>query len=161
MKFFRLLPTLTLVGVSATSFAQQSAVAPPSVKDRTLLLAYMPEKDFKGQDQALVLLTDKYGNNEKVAVKIVVKDNALLVYNGFSPNNDGKNDYFTIEGIEKLADNTVSIYDNRGKELYQKKGYQNDWDGKTEGKMLMNGTYYYVIDDGEGQTYTGYVQLVQ
>ncbi len=132
----------------------------PSVKDRRLKLSYKPSKDFTGQDEAVLELKDKYGNMERVAVRILVKEDALMVYNGFSPNNDGKNDFFTVDGIEKFANNTVSIYDFRGKELYQTKGYKNNWDGKTEGKLLLDGTYFYVIDDGEGQTYSGYMQIV-
>ena len=132
----------------------------PSVKDRRLQLSYMPEKDFIGEDAAVLTLKDKYGNMERIAVKILVKEDALMVYNGFSPNNDGKNDFFTIDGIEKFTDNSVSIYDFHGKELYKTKGYKNNWDGKTDGKLLLDGTYFYVIDDGAGQTYSGYVQIV-
>jgi gliding motility-associated-like protein len=132
----------------------------PSVIDRKLKLSYMPEKDFMGQDEAVVAIKDRYGNTERVAFRIMVKENALKVFNGFSPNNDGKNDFFTIDGIEKLADNTVSIYDFHGKELYKTKAYKNTWDGKSDGKLLLDGTYFYVIDDGEGQTYSGYVQIV-
>jgi gliding motility-associated-like protein len=132
----------------------------PSVKDRKLVISYMPEKDFIGQDEATLTLKDKYGNLERIALKIMVKENGLIVYNGFSPNNDGKNDYFTIDGIEKFPNNTLSIFGVRGQELYHAKGYKNTWDGKTEGKLLVDGTYFYSIDDGEGQTYSGYVQIV-
>jgi gliding motility-associated-like protein len=132
----------------------------PSVKDRKLTLSYMPEKDFIGQDETVVDLTDRYGNTQRIVFRITVKEDALKVFNGFSPNNDGKNDFFIIEGIEKFAENTVSIYDFHGKELYKTIGYKNNWDGKTDGKLLMDGTYFYVIDDGEGQTYSGYVQIV-
>jgi gliding motility-associated-like protein len=132
----------------------------PSVKDRKLTLSYKPEKDFIGQDETVVEIKDRYGNMERLAFRIMVKEDALKVYTGFSPNNDGKNDYFTIDGIEKFEENTVSIYDFHGKELYKTIGYKNNWDGKTDGKILLDGTYFYMIDDGEGQTYSGYVQIV-
>jgi gliding motility-associated-like protein len=132
----------------------------PSVKDRKLVISYMPDKDFIGHDDATLTLKDKYGNLERIALKIMVKEDGLMIYNGFSPNNDGKNDYFTIDGIEKFPNNTVSIFGVRGQELFHTKGYKNTWDGTTEGTLLVEGTYFYTIDDGQGQTYSGYVQIV-
>ncbi len=131
----------------------------PSIYNRQLLLSYSPERDFVGKDEAILEVKDRFGNAEKVTVPITVREKALTVFNGFSPNNDGVNDYLTIEGIEKFPNNTVSVFDVYGRELHQSKGYKNNWDGKSDGKILMEGTYYYVIEDGEGETYMGYIQI--
>jgi gliding motility-associated-like protein len=131
----------------------------PSVNNRQILLNYTPKIDFVGQDEAILEVKDRFNNVEKVTVKITVREKALTVFNGFSPNNDGVNDFLTIEGIEKFPNNTVSVFDVYGRELHQSIGYKNNWDGKSDGKMLLEGTYYYVIEDGEGETYMGYIQI--
>lgn len=145
---------------TATVISVGYGQATPSVKDRKLSLNYTPTKDFVGQDEVVLEVKDRMGNADQVKIRVTVKENALVVYNGFSPNNDGKNDYLTIEGIEKYPNSTLSIYDMYGKELYRTTGYKNDWDGKTNEKMLPDGTFYYVIQNVDEETYTGYIQIV-
>ena len=76
----------------------------------------------------------------------------LQIPNTFSPNGDGYNDYFEIPGIAFLPEMRMTIFNRNGEILYQKKGYQNDWDGTANGKVLPVATYYYVIDMGSNQT---------
>ena len=94
-------------------------------------------------------------------VKIKVICNGFTVYNGFSPNNDGSNETFVIEGLESFPNNKIEIYNRWGNQVYFSKNYQNDWGGTWGNKKLPDGTYYYLIDDGEGNHYTGYIQIHQ
>ena len=91
----------------------------------------------------------------------VVSPDKFKIYNAFSPNNDGVNDYFTIEGIEKFANNSLNVYDRWGNEVFVAKGYKNDWDGKWQNKNLPDGTYFYVFGDGEGNNFSGYIQIAR
>lgn len=99
------------------------------------------------------------GGCDTATVFITVNCDKFKIYNAFSPNADGVNDYFTIEGIEKFANNTLNVYDRWGNEVYVAKGYKNDWDGQWNNKNLPDGTYFYVFSDGEGNNFSGYVQL--
>ena len=92
-------------------------------------------------------------------VSVTVICDKLKIYNGFSPNGDGVNDYFTIEGIEKYPNNALTIYNRYGAQVHTVKGYKNDWEGTWNGKVLPNGTYFYIFNDGEGNSYSGYVQI--
>jgi len=81
----------------------------------------------------------------------------LTIYNEFSPNGDGVNETFVIDCLERFPDNTLEIYNRWGNIVYSKKGYLNDWDGTSNGRALINqpdklpvGTYYYVLDLGDG-----------
>jgi gliding motility-associated-like protein len=87
----------------------------------------------------------------------------LKTYTGFSPNGDGRNDYFVIEGLQKYPDNTINIFNRWGNEIYKAKNYQNDWDGKWNGKDVPDGVYFYWIrDDATGEVLlTGYVQILR
>ncbi len=65
---------------------------------------------------------------------------------GFTPNNDGKNDYFVIKGIEEYADNTFEVYNRWGNRVYEKSGYSNEWDGVNQnGEPLPEGTYFIIF----------------
>jgi gliding motility-associated-like protein len=71
---------------------------------------------------------------------------AIRINSGFSPNDDGKNDYFLIDYVSQFPDNTVEIYNRWGDQVFYSKGYETPWDGTFKGKALPVGTYYYVIN---------------
>jgi hypothetical protein len=45
--------------------------------------------------------------------------------------------------------------------VYYREGYDNTFDGTWENTRLADGTYFYVFDDGEGNRYSGYVQIAR
>jgi gliding motility-associated-like protein len=85
----------------------------------------------------------------------------------FSPNGDGKNDGFVIKNIENYPNNKLKIFNRWGNLVYQKDGYLNEFEGYANVQMqqgnqkLPAGTYYVILDYGDGKTevYNGYLQL--
>ena len=69
-----------------------------------------------------------------------------------TPNGDGVNDYFVVNNIDLYPNNTVTIYDMTGKTLYKTRSYKNNWDGSINGNPLQTGSYYYIIEFGDGKT---------
>jgi gliding motility-associated-like protein len=89
-------------------------------------------------------------------VVIFVQD--LIFPTGISPNNDGDNDFLVIKGIEGMQ-NSITIFDRWGKQIYQADDYQNDWGGTTrKGKPLPEDTYIYVVDTPIKQ-FSGYLVI--
>ncbi len=74
----------------------------------------------------------------------------ILVTQALSPNGDGINDVFVIEGIKAYPENQVKIMSRSGAKVYEQKGYNNDtvvFAGKSNGgDKLPDGTYYYSIE---------------
>ncbi len=82
----------------------------------------------------------------------------LKIPNGFSPNDDGFNDFFEIPGIDSYQ-NKVSVFNRWGKLIFEMEQYNNTWDGKNNnGKLLPDDTYFYVIELN-GKTYNGYIMI--
>lgn len=78
-------------------------------------------------------------------VKIIVV-NQLSIPNAFSPNGDGINDVWEIQGLELYPDAIVSIFNRGGQLIFEKRNYRNNlWNGTINGKPLPVGTYYYMI----------------
>ncbi|NOU62088.1 Ig-like domain-containing protein, partial [Marinifilum caeruleilacunae] len=75
---------------------------------------------------------------------------------GFSPNGDGVNDRFVIKGIKDFPNSRLMIFNRWGNKIFEATGYLNDWDGRAESNMkvgsevIPEGTYYYIIDLGNG-----------
>jgi gliding motility-associated-like protein len=81
----------------------------------------------------------------------------------FSPNGDGVNDTWDIEGIEVYPDAIITIYDRFGKELTRYKGSaQSGWDGKYRGKDMSSTDYWYIIKIDEiDEQHVGHFTLIR
>lgn len=113
-----------------------------------------------------VVIKDNYGCTASATVTVTVLCDTLDIPNGFSPNGDGTNDVFEIEGIDKFPGNVLFIYNRWGNLVYKKKEYANEWDGRSNvngvmfGEELPNGTYYYILDlNKEQKPVNGFVVL--
>ena len=74
--------------------------------------------------------------------------------NLLTPNEDGINDFWRVEDIDQYPNNHVKIIDKRGHTVYEKQGYQNEWQGRqrggnNHGELLPEGTYFYQVDYGD------------
>jgi gliding motility-associated-like protein len=101
--------------------------------------------------------TDGCSSQAQVTVLVDVSQIDLNPPLAFSPNGDTDNERWEIPGIEKYPDCTLNIFDGRGRRIYQKKGYDNQWDGTYEGKPVPSGTYYYVFGCPNTKPLTGSV----
>ncbi len=110
----------------------------------------------------VVVRDDRECSSEAYPVVLIISETcALVVYDAFSPNADGKNDVWNIGNISGFPSCSVKIYNTWGTLVFSSNGYGTPWDGKHDGKDLPSGTYYYVIDPGDGSgAITGAVSLV-
>jgi gliding motility-associated-like protein len=92
-----------------------------------------------------------------LTIPVIVACDSLLVPTGFSPNADGTNDGYVIDGIENYPGNKLWVYDRWGSLVYKKQEYSNTWDGVSNitgmsmGQKLPVGTYFYILDLGNGE----------
>ena len=93
-------------------------------------------------------------------------DGDLQIFTAVSPNGDGLNDTFIIQGIAQYPNNELSIFNRWGVEIYNKKGYDNSWAGVSEGRAtiakdeeLPVGTYYYVLKIDGQKDRAGYLYI--
>lgn len=80
-----------------------------------------------------------------------------------TPNNDGVNDYFMVECLfatGKYPNNSVSIFNQWGDEVFREAPYNNDWQGTYNGIDLPVGTYFYMIELGDNtEAMTGFLVI--
>ncbi len=67
-----------------------------------------------------------------------------------SPNGDGINDRWIIDGIEYTPDCKVSVLNRWGQTVFESIGYHTPWDGKFEGKSVPSDGYFWLIDFNNG-----------
>lgn len=115
-------------------------------------------------------LRDTYGCDSLINILtlIVNEDSAISVPQAFSPNDDGVNDYFYIKNIEYYPHSHVIILNRWGDKVFEASPYENNWDGRNHfglrvgGDVLPEGTYFYIIDLGDGSAKRkGYIFLTK
>lgn len=108
--------------------------------------------------------TNSSGCSETQTFTVTVLDDLAKIKatNILTPNNDGYNDKWVIDNIDVYPDNDVKVFDKAGRIVFSKKGYDNSWDGQMNGAALNEGTYYYVIDFGQGKRkIRGYITVIR
>ena len=98
----------------------------------------------------------------------VIETFGIVIDTIFTPNGDGVNDVWAVPGIQNFVNNNVKIYNRWGNLVYEMDHYTGNWDGHSNGRMTISesskllpvGTYFYVIDLGNGhEPFTGYLYL--
>lgn len=121
---------------------------------------YLSERTYRGPDAVEYEVCDS-GTPKKCSratLSINIEDEPFRVYEGVSPNGDGNNDYLRIDGIDYYANNLVQIFDRYSNLVFEMSGYDNEervWKGQSNkgiGGGLPEGTYFYVINLGDGSS---------
>lgn len=91
----------------------------------------------------------------------------LTIYEGFSPDGDGINDVWVIEGIDNFPNNEVQVFNRWGNRVFRVEGYNNQevaWGSQSTLGLVVGqsqvpgGTYFYLIDLRNGkQPLSGYI----
>ena len=108
-----------------------------------------------GEGTYTALVTNTFNCNN--SAEFVVSDDFCAIQKGISVNNDGLNDVFELTNLDVKY---LQIFNRYGMEVYSKLNYTNEWGGKSnDGKDLPDGTYYYIIDQNNGGTKTGWIYI--
>ncbi|MDO9261394.1 MAG: gliding motility-associated C-terminal domain-containing protein, partial [Flavobacteriaceae bacterium] len=115
-----------------------------------------------GENPVVLTVTDVNGNVSSCTAIVTVGSvggvaACLTIFNEFTPNDDGINDYFIIKCVELYPNNKLEVYNRWGHKVYEKQSYNNNWDGTANtGNVISRkdklpvGTYYYVFNLGDG-----------
>jgi len=86
----------------------------------------------------------------------------LVVPSAFTPNGDGINDKWDIEGLIAYANATLDVFNRYGVKVFHSNGYYSAWDGTYNGKPVPVGVYYYIINTNFfGQVISGPVTIIR
>jgi gliding motility-associated-like protein len=82
------------------------------------------------------------------------------VPNSFTPNDDGINDTWKIDGMENYPNSDIKVYDREGKVILSKiTNGTFEWDGTFASRPLPSGSYWYVIKVSDGRILKGWLLI--
>ncbi len=80
--------------------------------------------------------------------------------NLFTPNNDGVNDFFVIEGLESYSSPRLVVRDKNNKVVYQSESYKNTWNGGSCPDGVYSYEFTFSYNGIENQA-TGKVRIIR
>ena len=167
--------TETIIPVLENDTDPQNSIKPASLKITSspfngtayvdysnYTIRYRPNAGFSGNEMFEYEICNTANLCDKAKVFVLVNEHQIIIPDAFSPNGDGINDFFKIIGIEKYQGNSITIVNRWGNRVYEAKNYGIDtnpvfWDGFANtgstflGNELPSGTYYYILDLGNGE----------
>nr|WP_262481193.1 gliding motility-associated C-terminal domain-containing protein [Algoriphagus ornithinivorans] len=100
--------------------------------------------------------TDESDNQDSDVTEI----RPFHIPNVITPNNDGLNDTFEIQGLNKFVSNRIVIFNRYGDHVLEAENYKNDWNAPGQ----VAGTYFYVLvtvdSQGREHVFKGWIQVI-
>ena len=104
----------------------------------------------------IVTVRDANGCEYEESVTIISN---CMFPNGISPNGDGLNDTFNLNGCNVVK---LELFNRYGMKINSFSNYTNQWKGTTSnGDELPDGTYFYTAEQSDGTTKTGWVYIAR
>ncbi|MDA3819641.1 MAG: gliding motility-associated C-terminal domain-containing protein, partial [Candidatus Delongbacteria bacterium] len=130
---------------------------------------FTPEQAGIGEHMIIYTITGICGNTDTTTIEVdpeEIKD--LLVPDIITPNGDGRNDTWEIQGVEAHSNVTINIFNRWGDEVFVFEGTaqsyvatNNQWDGTFNGNDLPMGNYVYIITFDNEITKKGTVTIIR
>ncbi|MBT1699033.1 VCBS repeat-containing protein [Fulvivirgaceae bacterium PWU4] len=147
---------------------QPGSGALATISGTTLTVSY-ENITFSGTESITIGICDLQDHciQQQLTIEVeATQANALIIYNGISPGGDQYNATWQIKNIDALPEtrnNTVTLYNRWGDEVYRATNYNNVTTVFTgigkNGNELPSGTYFYKIVFSGHPAKTGYLVL--
>lgn len=147
---------LNAVGASSYEWIPTTDLSDPNI--------FNPEALPNQNTTYIVKGTDDHGCVDYDTIQIFVENNYKLEPNTvITPDNNGKNDTWSIKNIESYPNSSIYVFDRLGNEVFSSTEYKNDWNCTNKNKeALPDGTYYYVIKvDQSTKVYKGALTILR
>lgn len=149
--------TITFLPVISFSLGEDTVICPglPIVLQAAPNFGFYQWQDGSGQDTFFVTEPGTYSlaaadsagcvYSDEIVIEPEVGCDSLFIPNVFTPNGDGFNDRYVLEG-DYVNTFDILIFDRWGRLMFHSEDLENTWDGTgIGGSACAESTYYYVV----------------
>lgn len=122
--------------------------------DTTGYAYYFTQSNTPSSGSYTIVVTDQCLYSDTLAIDINSIDCDIIMPNVVTPNGDGINDFFRINGLENFPGSSLNSYNRWGNKIYSSDDYKNDWSPK-----VSDGTYFYILNVPDGRKFNGFFQV--
>lgn len=107
--------------------------------------------EYRGKVNDTLLLKSRLNCWQHDTVIINIKEcppnieDLIFVPNAFTPNHDGKNDVFKVQGLN-ITNVKMEVYNRWGEKIFSESNVDVSWDGKYQNLDVPEGIYVVIID---------------
>ena len=131
--------------------------------DTTNYTFYFTQSSAPSTGSYTIIVTDQCLYSDTLAIDINSIDCDILAPNVVTPNGDGVNDYFKINGLNNFPCSSLNVFNRWGNKMFKITGYAGKWKGIYNDTQLPDGTYFYIIklNPEDSKLYSGYISIVR
>ena len=121
-------------------------------------------EDFDSTMVYTVIATDTTGcQSASATVKVKMsKELDLTIPTFFTPNDDGINNIWKVNGLENTQKSRVRVYDRWGRQVAEFNPNTEGWDGTYKGHQCPSTDYWYIVDcEEKDNVYSGHFTLIR
>ncbi len=122
--------------------------------DTTANVYFFNQSVTPSNENYTIIVTDQCLFQDTIVVNLQTVDCNIIIPNVVTPNGDGVNDFFRINGLENFPGSTLTSYNRWGNKIYSSDDYKNDWSPK-----VSDGTYFYIVNVSDGRKFNGFFQV--
>ena len=113
----------------------------------SLYAKFVPQSKDKELDYTLIVKTGKGTIPCETQANVkVINILPLVIPNAFSPNGDGVNDTWIIQGLPKYRNVTITVFNRWGNIVFNSNNAYIHWDRTINGFEVATGTYYAILE---------------
>lgn len=86
------------------------------------------------------------GCQEKKSITISINTCEVKDATYFTPNGDGKHDFWKLRGLECLVEFNLKILNRSGSIVFETNSIEDSWDGNYNSKPTPEGVYFYILE---------------
>lgn len=122
--------------------------------DTTNYTFYFTQSSTPSTGSYTIVVADQCLYSDTLVIDINSIDCDILAPNVVTPNGDGINDFFRINGLENFPGSSLNVFNRWGNKLYSNDDYKNDWSPN-----VTDGTYFYIVSVSDGRKLNGFFQV--
>lgn len=122
--------------------------------DTTANVYFFNQSVAPSNENYTIIVTDQCLFKDTVVVNLQTVDCNIIIPNVVTPNGDGVNDFFRINGLENFPGSTLTAYNRWGNKIYNSDDYKNDWSPN-----VNDGTYFYIVNVSDGRRFNGFFEV--